>query len=103
MKTHDEMVNEWMRDPAFKKEYHALDSEFALFDELIKARNNAGLTQAEVAKRMRTKTPAIAPKTTNIPILEAGCFLKTLKRSSKPKSKAAILWKNLAIILVIIT
>ena len=60
MKTHDEMVNEWMRDPAFKKKYHALDSEFALFDELIKARNNAGLTQAEVAKRMRTKTPAIA-------------------------------------------
>ena len=29
-------------------------------DELIKARNKAGLTQAEVAERMGTKTPAIA-------------------------------------------
>ncbi len=60
MKTHDEMINEWMRDPAFKKEYDALESEFVLFDELIKARSNAGLTQAEVAERMGTKTPAIA-------------------------------------------
>jgi len=60
MKTHDEMVNEWMQDPVFKKEYDALEPEFALFDELIKARNNAGLTQAEVAERMGTKTPAIA-------------------------------------------
>ena len=60
MKTHDEMINEWMEDPTFKKEYDALESEFALFDELIKARNNAGLTQSEVAERMGTKTPAIA-------------------------------------------
>ena len=60
MKTHDEMINEWMQDFAFKKEYDALESEFALFDELIKARNNAGLTQSEVAERMGTKPPAIA-------------------------------------------
>ena len=60
MKTHDEMVKEWMQDPAFKKEYEDLDPEFALFDELIKARNKAGLTQVEVARRMGTKTPAIA-------------------------------------------
>ena len=60
MKTHDEMVNGWMQDPVFKKEYDALEPEFALFDELTKARNKAGLTQAEVAERMGTKTPAIA-------------------------------------------
>jgi transcriptional regulator with XRE-family HTH domain len=47
-------------DPLFKQEYNALESEFTLFDELIKARNNAGLTQAEVADRMGTKTPAVA-------------------------------------------
>lgn len=60
MKTHDKMINEWMQDSEFKKEYDALESEFALFDELLNARNNAGLTQAEVAERMGTKTPAIA-------------------------------------------
>ncbi len=60
MKTHNEMINEWMQDPTFKKEYDALAPEFIFFDELIKARHNAGLTQAEVAERMGTKTPAIA-------------------------------------------
>jgi len=31
-----------------------------LLDELLKARKGAGLTQEQVAKRMGTKTPAIA-------------------------------------------
>ena len=60
MKTHDEMVNEWMQDPAFKNEYDALESEFVVFDELLKARNIARLTQAQVAERMGTKSAAIA-------------------------------------------
>jgi len=60
MKTHDEMVNEWMQDPAFKKEYDALGSEFVVFDELLKARNIAKLTQTQVAERMGTKSAAIA-------------------------------------------
>jgi transcriptional regulator with XRE-family HTH domain len=60
MKSHDEMIKEWMQEFAFKKEYDSLEAEFALFDELIIARNNAGLTQAEVTERMGTKTPAIA-------------------------------------------
>ncbi len=34
--------------------------KFTLFDELLKARMTAGLTQSEVAEIMGTKTPAIA-------------------------------------------
>ena len=60
MKTHDEMVSEWMKDPEFKAEYDALGESFTLFDELIRMRQQAGLTQEEVAKRMHTKTPAVA-------------------------------------------
>jgi transcriptional regulator with XRE-family HTH domain len=60
MKTHDEMVTEWQEDPAFRDAYTALAEEFALFDTLFKARTKAGLTQAEVAERMGTKTPAVA-------------------------------------------
>jgi len=60
MKTHDEMVTEWQEDPAFRNAYAALAEEFALFDALFKARTKAGLTQAEVAERMGTKTPAVA-------------------------------------------
>jgi len=50
----------WMKDPAFKTEYEALDAEFALLDECLAARRRAGLTQAEVAERMGTKAPAVA-------------------------------------------
>ena len=60
MKTHEELIESWKQDPAFQKEYEALGEEFAIFDELLKARQIAGLTQAEVAKRMGTKTPAVA-------------------------------------------
>jgi transcriptional regulator with XRE-family HTH domain len=60
MKTHERMIARWRKDPAFKAEYDALEPEFALFDELLKARQAARLTQAEVAKRMGTKVPAIS-------------------------------------------
>ncbi|MCA9991162.1 MAG: helix-turn-helix transcriptional regulator [Ardenticatenaceae bacterium] len=60
MKSHDEMTKEWKQDPAFQEEYDALEAEFLLFDELLNARKEAGLTQADVAERMGTKTSAIA-------------------------------------------
>jgi transcriptional regulator with XRE-family HTH domain len=60
MKTHEQMIARWKKDPVFKAEYDALEQEFALFDELLKARLAAKLTQAEVAKRMGTKVPAIS-------------------------------------------
>ena len=54
------MITEWLEDPAFRKAYDALEEEFTLFDELFTARSRAGLTQAQVAERMETKTPAVA-------------------------------------------
>jgi transcriptional regulator with XRE-family HTH domain len=60
MKTHEKMIAGWKKDPIFKAEYDALEEEFAMFDELLKARLSAKLTQAEVAKRMGTKVPAIS-------------------------------------------
>ena len=60
MKTHDEMVADWMKDLKFKGEYDALEEEFNLFDTVLKARKRAGLTQAEIAIRMGTKAPAVA-------------------------------------------
>jgi predicted transcriptional regulator len=60
MKTHKEMVRTMLKNPAVKAEYDAQAEEFALLDELLRARQKAGLTQAEVARRMGTKTPAVA-------------------------------------------
>ncbi len=60
MMTHDEMVKKMMSNPDVKAEYDALAEEFSLFDELLKARLRARMTQADIAERMGTKTPAIA-------------------------------------------
>lgn len=60
MKTHKSFVKEMLKQPAVVAEYDAQAEEFALLDELLKARRQAGLTQAAVAVRMGTKTPAVA-------------------------------------------
>lgn len=60
MLTHKELREKMMRNPEVQKEFAKQEEEFSLFDQLIKARMEAGLTQAEVAERMGTKTPAVA-------------------------------------------
>ena len=60
MLTHEELKKKILSNPEVKAEFDLLEEEFSLFDELLKARMNAGLTQAEVADRMGTKTPAVA-------------------------------------------
>jgi ribosome-binding protein aMBF1 (putative translation factor) len=51
---------ELLSDPEVKREYDALEQEFAIASELIRARARAGLSQAELAERMGTSQSAIA-------------------------------------------
>ena len=60
MMTHKALVRKMLKQPEVKAEYDVQAEEFGLLDELLKARRQAGLTQAEVAARMGTKTPAVA-------------------------------------------
>ena len=46
--------------PDVKKAYDELDEEFAFLDEVLRARAETGLTQAEVAARVGTTQSAIA-------------------------------------------
>ena len=59
MLTHKELTKKMLSNPEVKFEYDLQEEEFSLFDELLKARMNAGLTQSDVANRMGTKTPAL--------------------------------------------
>ena len=51
MSRYDEFFNEMMKDPEVKREFDALEPEFQLIREMIKARREAGLTQKELAER----------------------------------------------------
>jgi len=50
----------WMKDREYRKEYEALEDEFALAAAVAKARRRAGLSQAELAQRMKTTQSTIA-------------------------------------------
>ena len=56
----DDLHDEWMKDPKYLRGYKALDEEFSLTAAMIEARSRAGMTQEQVARRMKTTQAAIA-------------------------------------------
>ena len=61
MRTHDQVVKKLLRRPGVRAEVDRIEREEAvLLDALLKARQEAGLTQAQVAERMGTQAPAVA-------------------------------------------
>lgn len=49
-----------MENPEFREEYRKADAEFRLVETLVRARMNANLSQAELARRIGTTQSAIA-------------------------------------------
>lgn len=47
-------------DPGYAREYNALDEEFNLASAMIAARSRAGLTQEQLAMRMKTTQAVVA-------------------------------------------
>jgi ribosome-binding protein aMBF1 (putative translation factor) len=58
--TVDDLHKKWMKSPKYRREYESLDEEFSLAAALIQARGRAGLTQQQVAQRMKTTQAVIA-------------------------------------------
>ena len=60
MLTHKQLKSRALERADVKAEYDRFDEEFAFLDEFLKARAAAGITQAEIAKRIGTTQSAIA-------------------------------------------
>jgi transcriptional regulator with XRE-family HTH domain len=60
MLNHKELKERALRRVDVRSEYERLDEEFALLDEFLKARAEAGISQSEVAERMGTTQSAVA-------------------------------------------
>ena len=59
--THKQMVSKMLKNSAVKAEVDKLNrEEFAILDEILAARKESGLTQAQIAKLMGTQAPAVA-------------------------------------------
>lgn len=61
MLTHEQLKAKMLTKPAVRAEYERIElEEMPMLDLILKARSEAGLTQAQVAERMGTKAPAVA-------------------------------------------
>ena len=65
--TYQEHLQKLMKNPEFKKEYDALETEYQLISQMIELRNKYNITQAELAKRIGTTQ-------SNISRLESGNY-----------------------------
>ena len=74
-----DLHKKWIGKAKYRKEYEALEEEFVLAPAVIDARNGAGLTQQELARKMGITQPVVA-------LLESGRSrpsLRTLERLAR--------------------
>ncbi len=78
-------------DPAFRKAYDALEDEFAALAELLKARKEAGLTQADVAQRMGVSQPVLARIESSLGSRNHAPSLSSLRRYAQACGKRLVI------------
>jgi len=61
---HADLKKAALERPGVKAEYEAFEAEFDLLRQILRARAKAGMSQADAAKRMGTKDPAITRPST---------------------------------------
>ena len=89
MQTHDEIVAKLLNRPGVRKEVERMErEEGVLLDILLKARHDAGLTQAQVAERMGTQPPAIARLERALATGKHSPSLATLRKYAEACGKA---------------
>jgi DNA-binding XRE family transcriptional regulator len=79
--THKQLVSKMLKNPAVKAKVEQLNrEEFAILDEILAARKEAGLSQAQIAKRMGTQAPAIARLESSLATGKHSPSLSTLRK-----------------------
>ena len=76
MTNFDEFLTEQMKKPEFRKEWEALQPEYAIVKAMIDARNKTGMTQKELAE----KTGITQADISRLENGNANPSLKTLQR-----------------------
>ncbi len=77
---HNEFKKQALKNKKVKEEYEALEPEFSLLKQILKARNRTGLSQADIAERMGTKPPAITRLESSLTSGQHSPSIATLKK-----------------------
>jgi ribosome-binding protein aMBF1 (putative translation factor) len=92
MLNHDQLVKKMLRRPGVKAEVERIEREEGeLLDALLKARHEAGLSQADVAERMGTQAPAIARLERALATGKHSPSIATLRKYAKACGKKLVL------------
>jgi ribosome-binding protein aMBF1 (putative translation factor) len=92
VQTHDQLVKKLLRRPGVRAEVERIErEEAALLDALLKARQQAGLTQAQVAERMGTQAPAVARLERSLATGKHSPSIATLRKYVKACGKNLVL------------
>ena len=92
MGTHDQVVSKLLRRPGVKKEVERIEREEGeLLDQLLKARLEAGLTQAQVAQRMGTQPPSVARLERSLATGKHSPSLATLRKYAQACGRELVL------------
>jgi len=79
--THKQMVSKMLKNSAVKAEVDKLNrEEFAILDEILAARKESGLTQAQIAKLMGTQAQAVARLESSLATGKHSPSLSTLRK-----------------------
>jgi DNA-binding XRE family transcriptional regulator len=92
MATHEQIVKKLMSRPNVRNEVERIEREEAgLLDTLLKARHEAGLTQAQVAERMGTQAPAVVRLERSLATGKHSPSIATLRKYVKACGKNLVL------------
>jgi ribosome-binding protein aMBF1 (putative translation factor) len=92
VQTHDQLVKKLLRRPGVRAEVDRIErEEGVLLDALLKARQDAGLTQAQVAERMGTHAPAVARLERSLATGKHSPSIATVRRYVKACGKRLVL------------
>lgn len=78
-------------DPAFKQAYDVLENEFATLDALLQAREEAGLTQADVAAKMGISSSMLSRIESNLGNSKNSPSLDILRRYANVCGKKLVI------------
>ena len=77
---HSELKEKALKRKGVNAEYKSMEPEFALLRAMLLSRQKAGLSQAQVAKRMGTKPPAITRLESSLTSGKHSPSLSTIKK-----------------------
>lgn len=77
-------LNEQLKNPKFRKEWDALDPQYQVMRELIKARLNCKLSQRELAKKAKT-TQAVISRIENMTVSPSVGLLQKIAEALNKK------------------